>query len=1271
MNTFSAPRRNCCLIRACFVLLSLCVATVHSAEPQTGPVTEQRFPPLVVPSGFKATLFACDPLMEYPSVIALGPRAGSLFVAQDYLTGLGYEITRRDEIRLLSDTNGDGYADKSIVYAGGFNSIQGLAYHAGTVYAMHAPLLTALKDTNNDGVADERKDLLTGLGLTPEKNQTRLHCANGVTVGHDGWLYLAMGDNGTDVSRPEGDRLLLQGGGILRCRADGHDLHVFSTGLRNIYDVEFDEQMNVFLRDNENDGGDYLLRIYHCFQNSDHGYPYLYYEHPDEAVKPLAILGRGSSAGGVCYLEDAFPREMRGNLFHCEWGRAVVRSERQPAGSSFAPMHETDFAAGAPTDPYGFKPTDVIVDRDGSLLISDWCDGQRPKRGRGRIYRVTYTGKRDTPTPLAAAVEPASLEKLIEHLDSPSYSTRTESQTALERKGASAVAAIRQAIRDKKLTMLGRLHAVWILAGIAGRESLEDLFALSTADPEVAVRAQAVRAIADLTDPRFVEHRLETGPGDAAIAARLADVGKNADPRIVLEVTNALGRLQWSGSPQWLLEELKQPDAALAHAAQQALRRCSNWLAVLKLLDEPEARPVRQIALRAIADQADPIVVDGLIGRLSNEVNSARRQDYADLLTRVHQKPGPWVYWGYRPGPRPANTVAWERTADIAKTLDRLLADPDFKVRTAILKRMQREQIPVKLATLSDWLRTERQPEHVSVILDSLAKEASPEVPGVFERVIQEPTFANPNRLRSLAEWLSRLDAASEPRLVEIAGKLEDGVVLADVLREFSKRPKLDCRRLMLQKLDSTEPLVRAAAVTSLAQLRDAEVVSRVPALFKDPDVRVRRAAAAAAGGLGIKDSTSLLLALASDADPETRGISLDSLRRLKDSTAISAAVEALNQPLAQAAAIEYLNEFGGPDQTTPLLTAASTSRSIDTLTGVVRALANWEHKAGAMPSQLVELRSAIARVQGDSGTLLRWYGAGPVPSALAAQTRDPLMSATQILPAAESTVWRQLLASGSDLHIELGKSSPKGADAVWLAGTDLLIAEPTGAQFLGASSGTSQVWLNGRSIFERAQSGPLRPDSDRFEAQLTQGLNRVVMQMTTAEAAPQFQLRFRRRGSSADHERLAQFALQDSGNVERGRELFLNSEKSLCMKCHRLQDQGGQIGPDLTGIGSRFARIHLIESILEPSRTIAPSYETITVALTSGRVVTGVKVSESDTMLILGDDQSKTHSISKSDIEDRIKQPRSTMPDGLEKKFSDREFLDLVTFLVSQKKVP
>src|SRR3954468_6571950 len=110
------------VLLCCILAIASIVLVRASQPPQTGPVTEKRFPPLRVPAGFKATLFACDPLIEYPSVIAAGPRSGSLFVAVDYMTGLGTGIERRDEIRLVEDTDGDGYADRADVVASGFNS---------------------------------------------------------------------------------------------------------------------------------------------------------------------------------------------------------------------------------------------------------------------------------------------------------------------------------------------------------------------------------------------------------------------------------------------------------------------------------------------------------------------------------------------------------------------------------------------------------------------------------------------------------------------------------------------------------------------------------------------------------------------------------------------------------------------------------------------------------------------------------------------------------------------------------------------------------------------------------------------------------------------------------------------------------------------------------------------------------------------------------------------------------------------------------------------
>ncbi len=221
-------------------------------------------------------------------------------------------------------------------------------------------------------------------------------------------------------------------------------------------------------------------------------------------------------------------------------------------------------------------------------------------------------------------------------LDSDSGYERGEAQEEIERRGRDGVKALRAALAAGRVGVRGRLHAVWVLAHVEGAAAVEELLGMAKADADARVQAQAVRAVADLADPVLARHRLDAGPGDADLAARLAALAPGKEPRVLLEVTIALGRLRWADAPGWLPKVLTKPDPALAHAAMQALRRSGNWPAVLKLLDRPSADPVRALALRAVADQAVPQVADGLVERLRDESDPARRREVADALTRIH-----------------------------------------------------------------------------------------------------------------------------------------------------------------------------------------------------------------------------------------------------------------------------------------------------------------------------------------------------------------------------------------------------------------------------------------------------------------------------------------------------------------------------------------------------------------------------------------------------------------------------------------------------------
>jgi putative membrane-bound dehydrogenase-like protein len=1180
------------------------------------------------------------------------------------MTGLGTGIERRDEIRLVEDTDNDGYADRATVYADGFNSVQGLAYHDGTLYVMHAPYLTALRDTRGAGKADERRDLLTGLGLAPEADEIRLHNANGVVVGHDGWLYLALGDHGCDVRRPEGDRLVVEGGGILRCRPDGRDLHVFATGLRNIYDVALDDELNVFVRDNENDGGDYKIRVCHSFFGADHGYPYLYYEQPDEALPPLADLGLGSSAGGVCYLEPQFPEEYRGNLFFCEWGRAVVRYPLKRAGASFGPVKEADFAAGDPKDPYGFKPTDLVVDRDGSLFVADWADGQRPRRGRGRVYRVRYVGKKgeEPPAPWQEQDLPTRLGDLVSRLDSASYSERRRAQEAVERRGKDGFAAIAEALKQGRLGARGRLHAVWVLAKVEGPASVERLLALAKADPEPGVRAQALRAVADLADPVLVKHRLGAGTGDVALAERLAALAARQDPRVQLEVVTALGRLRWVDAPAWLRTNVTTSDPALAHAAQWALRCSGNWSAVLKLLDEPNGEPFRAIARRAVADQYDSGVVDGLIERLKKESDAGRRREYADLLARVYKKPAsPWTYWGFRPPPRPANSVAWERSEAIAQALDGVLADPDRSARLDVLRRMLREKVPAGTATLGRWLKEEGDADAVSAVLAALRERPGGEARPHLEAVIRDRKHTTANRLQAVSHFLQGLEAASEERLPTVAEAVEDGPVLAALLRGAAARKSRGASQLLLGKLSSNDVEVRAAALSALAEVGGEAAGEPVRKLLDDREARVRSAAALAAGKLGLRAAADQLLQLARDPDPEVRRSSLDALRRLREPRALPVALAALGDSEAAVAALECVGALGGPDHAGAVADLATRRPSADVLAAAGKVLTGWAAREGISATERLRVEHALAEAHGGSGVPLAWHVFGPLPGDGADLVTK--LAAGQALPTGKEPAlgWRIALSAGTEGRVRLG---PGKSDGAWLAHAELSAADVVKVEFFTTASAPTTVWLNGTLAYQRDRSaGP-----ERFEAALTKGENRLLVRLTGVKGAGEFQLRFRRKGASADHERLTQAALSRAGDPGRGRQVFLDAEKSLCAKCHRVGDKGERVGPDLTGLGGRFSKAYIVESVLEPSRTIAPSFESTLVELKNGKFLSGIKVAETETTITLVDNETKRHDIARADVAGQKKQATSAMPEGLEKRLTEAEFVDLISYLFSLK---
>lgn len=139
------------------------------------------------------------------------------------------------------------------------------------------------------------------------------------------------------------------------------------------------------------------------------------------------------------------------------------------------------------------------------------------------------------------------------------------------------------------------------------------------------------------------------------------------------------------------------------------------------------------------------------------------------------------------------------------------------------------------------------------------------------------------------------------------------------------------------------------------------------------------------------------------------------------------------------------------------------------------------------------------------------------------------------------------------------------------------------------------------------------------------------------------------------------------NGNIEAGRRLFYHPQKAGCYRCHQVDGRGSEIGPDLSTIG-RTEPQRILESLLQPSATVAPAYQAWTLAMHDGRVLNGILVRTYLDEYTYLDAQGKPFTVKTHDIAETKASPTSIMPEGLLKQLTDQEVRDLLAFLISRK---
>lgn len=601
------------------------------------------------PAGFDQTYFAGPPDVSYPTCLEATPW-GDVFVGVDLNGSLDREENRGWVVR-CRDADGDGTADDFVTFAR-MDSPRGLVFDNQTLYVMHPPFLSAWHDDNGDGVADRSEVLVSGLGKDLTFRGAD-HTCNGVRLGIDGFLYIALGDYGARKAvGKDGKEIQVQGGGIVRVRPDGTDLEVVVVGTRNTYDLAIDPFMNLFTCDNTNDGDEWNLRLSHMIATGHYGYPSLYKQFSREIMPTMADYGGGSPTGAIFLDEPDFSEDFGWGLYTCQWGwNNVTRHPLQPSGATFKPGKETFVRVP--------RPTGIATDGLGNLFIASWKGAgfNYGNPNEGFVARVAPMEHQTKPFPILKDVTD---DKLVELLASPSGVRRLHVQREiLRRKPTPGLISKIASLANSEHPLQVRAAAVFTLGQISTPEAGAPLLKLTKGSP---LREFALRALAD--------SKVASKTRVMVFAEALDD----PEPRVRLQGIIALNRLGRTETAERVLPFVTDSDPAVAHAAFRAMvsfKSPEPCFSALEKAGPDEAAA----ALRVLGNLHDARVVEGLIARL--ESSGDLKMPILETLCRLYHKEDAWdgSWWSTRPdstGPY-FKPVTWEGTDAIIAVLEKEL----------------------------------------------------------------------------------------------------------------------------------------------------------------------------------------------------------------------------------------------------------------------------------------------------------------------------------------------------------------------------------------------------------------------------------------------------------------------------------------------------------------------------------------------------------------------------------------------------------------------
>jgi putative membrane-bound dehydrogenase-like protein len=517
-------------------LLTALAWLAPAASAQAPDVTD-RFE---VPDGLAVTPWAESPRLYNPTAIDVDAR-GRLWVAEavNYRQWDGRNPGRThpegDRIVVLSDTDGDGAADTSTVFAQDEDLVAplGIAVIGNRVIVSCSPHMFVYVDEDGDDVADRRETLLTGFGGFDHD-----HGLHSPVFGPDGRLYFNAGNAGPHVvtdksgftlrsgsvyngggptwvdNRPglrSDDGQAWTGGIVLSMEPDGSDLRVLAHNFRNPYEVAVDAFGDLWQTDNDDDGNEGCRAVW-ILRGGNYGYfsedgtrywtadrrpgqstPRAHWHQDDPGVVPTAaITGSGGPTGVTVYEGRLLGDALRGAVLGADAGRGVVWAfTPELEGAGFAMPFSPLLRAADDGDERAswFRPSDVAVGLDGTLYVSDWYDPgvgghlARDAEAYGRILAIHPRGH----VPASPAPDLASEAGLVSALVSPTPAVRSLAWSAIAARGDWMRETLEAALDSGDAR--ARARAAFLLARLGPRGAAAVRQMMSEADPRLRISA--------------------------------------------------------------------------------------------------------------------------------------------------------------------------------------------------------------------------------------------------------------------------------------------------------------------------------------------------------------------------------------------------------------------------------------------------------------------------------------------------------------------------------------------------------------------------------------------------------------------------------------------------------------------------------------------------------------------------------------------------------------------------------------------------------------